>query len=145
MHKKIIEDATAEQIKEFLRDTLSMLKITDKELYDDLEMRLYKEVYGCHFNNWLLKEATEKMINEDGTTGPHWTLEQTNSVAKANGLKFEHFNEYDFNYVMNMVYSDYYGSIVNDTNNYYKLARAFLIDKDGHKGKALKYYLNIAK
>ena len=41
MHKKMLEDATPIQIKEFLRDTLSMLKSTDKDLYEQLEMSLY--------------------------------------------------------------------------------------------------------
>lgn len=51
------------------------------------------------------------------------------------------FNEYDWNYVMNMIYSDYYGAITNDTSAYGKLAKKFLMDKDAKHGKAFHYYL----
>lgn len=42
---------------------------------------------------------------------------------------------------MNMVYSDYYGAIPNDTATYFKLAKKFIDDKDAKQGKALSYYL----
>ena len=42
---------------------------------------------------------------------------------------------------MNMIYSDYYGSVPNETTSYAKLARKFLEDKDAEEGKALRYYL----
>lgn len=141
MHKTLIKEATEEQLREFITDALSMLKETHHDLYEDLELHLYKELHGCHFTEWLVERATSSMINEDGTTGRHWTVEQTTSVAKSNGIVFEHFNEYDWNYTMNMIYSDYYGSVTNDTSNYVKLARKFLEDRDAPEGKALKYYL----
>ena len=120
---------------------MSMIKETHEDLYEDLEMYLYKEIHGCHFSDWLLEKATKGMINEDGSTGPHWTLEQTNMVARQNGIVFDKFNEYDWNYVMNMMYSDYYGAVSNDTSAYVKLSRKFLDDKDAKEGKALHYYL----
>ena len=141
MHKKILNDLTTEQLKEFIDETILMVRETNHELYDKLEICLYKMAYGCHFNSWMLEKATSGMVNEDGTTGPHWTLDQTNSVAKSNGIIFEHFNEYDWNYVMNMMYSDYYGAVSNDLSVYVKLSRKFLEDKDAPKGKALHYYL----
>ena len=107
-------------------------------------MELYKKIYGCHFNEWMLAKATKDMINEDGTIGAHWTLEQTNNVAKQYGVTFNHYNEYDWNYVMNMIYSDYYKVIPNDIQSYIKFAKAFLDDKDA-KDKAFKYYYNVVK
>ena len=145
MHTKIIEEATQQQLKDFALRAFEMLKRTvDEDTYDDIEMILYKDVYGCHFNKWLLEKATKNMTNEDGTIGGHWTVEQTTMVARSNGIEFKHFNEYDWNYVMNMIYSDYYGSVPNETNVYVKMARKFLEDKDSEKGKALKYYLAIS-
>ena len=35
-----------------------------------------------------------KMENDDGTTGGHWTVDQTNAVAAALGVKFEHISEW---------------------------------------------------
>lgn len=145
MHKKMIKEATDEQLREFVNDALSMIKETNYDLYEDLEMYLYKELYGCHFNEWLLEKATKMMINEDGTIGPHWNIEQTNNVARQLGIEFNTFNEYDWNYTMNMIYSDYYGAVQNDTTIYAKLARKFLEDKDAKEGKALKYYLKMKK
>ena len=146
MHRKIIEEATHEQLKNFAYRAFDMIKRTvDEETYDDIEMILYKDVYGCHFNKWLLEKALCCMVNEDGTEGGHWTVEQTTSVAKNANFTFDHFNEYDFNYVMNMVYSDYYKAGGGNTNFYLELAKAFLMDKDAPKGKALKYYLAMKK
>ena len=141
MHKMLIKQATPEQLKEFVDDALSMLKETNPKTYEDLELYLYKEIYGPHFNEWMLKQATDSMINEDGTTGPHWTLEQTTSAARSNSITFDSFNEYDWNYTMNMIYSDYYGAVSNDTSVYVKMAKKFLMDKDAKKGKAFCYYL----
>lgn len=145
MHKKLIQVATFEQLKEFTDDALSMLKETNPQTYEDLEMYLYKEIYGKHFNEWMLDKATKGMVNEDGTTGPHWTVDQTNSVAKQLGITYDTFNEYDWNYVMNMIYSDYYGVLSNEAGVYGKMAKKFLMDKDAVEGKALCYYLHISK
>ena len=142
MHRKIIEDATHEQLKDFAYKAFDMIKrVADEDTYEDIEMILYKDVYGCHFTKWLLEKALCCMENEDGTKGGHWTVEQTTMVARNNGISFDHFNEYDWNYAMNMIYSDYYGSVPNETTSYAKLARKFLEDKDAEEGKALRYYL----
>ena len=125
MHKKMIKEATDEQLREFINDAMSMIKETNYDLYEDLEIYLYKELYGCHFNDWLLEKATKMMINEDGTIGAHWNLEQTNNVARQLGIDFTTFNEYDWNYTMNMIYSDYYGAVQNDTTIYARLAKKF--------------------
>ena len=143
MHKELLKVATFEQLKNFTDNALSMLKETNPKTYDDLEVYLYKEIYGCHFCDWLLEKATKNMINEDGTVGPHWTVDQTSSVAKSNGIAFDEFNEYDWNYVMNLLYSDFYGAVSNDTNTYAKMAKKFLMDKDANKGKPFNYYLYI--
>lgn len=141
MHTKMLKDATDSQLREFIDDALKMIKETNHCLYEDLELYLYKEIYGCHFNEWMLDKALSKMINEDGSTGAHWNLTDTNNLAKQVGISFTNFNEYDWNYVLNMIYSDYYGSVNNDVSTYAKLARKFIEDKDAPEGKALKYYL----
>ena len=145
MHKHLLQEASCEQLKEFADNALSMLKETNPKTYEDLETYLYKEIHGMHFSTWLLEKATRNMVNEDGTTGAHWTLEQTSSVAKQNNITFDTFNECDWNYVMNMMYSDYYGAVPNEVSTYTKLAKKFLMDKDAREGKALCYYLAMKK
>lgn len=143
MHKHLLEKATKEQLEEFLKEEFDELKEKDREMYDELESKLYVSIYGKHFNEYLLEKATSEMINEDGTKGGHWTLRETNSVLSSNGINLsnENFNEYDFNYVMNMIYSDYYGAVSNETSSYYRLAMKFLKDKDAREGKAYCYYM----
>lgn len=141
MHKQLIKEASEEQLKHFIDDAMSMIKETHHELYETLENYLYKELYGCHFNEWMLNKALSEMKNEDGTTGGHWTVEQTNNVAKNLDITLDKYNQYDWNYTMNMLYSDYYGAVPNDATTYGKMAKKFLEDKDGMKGKALKYYM----
>ena len=145
MHKELIKHATDEQLKEFVDDALGMIKETNHDLYEKLEMHLYKEIYGCHFNEWSLEKALSHFENEDGSVGGHWNIEQTTTLAKQNGISFEHFNEYDWNYTMNMIYSDYYGAVPNESASYIKLSKKFLCDKDAPKGKAFLYYSAMKK
>jgi len=140
MYKRIIEHASNEEIKCMLEMFMERLKERDMEMYDIAEEMMYEKVYGCHFTNWLLDMVCNLMVNEDGTTGKHWSLEETTQLAKTHGLKFVDFNEYDFNYVMNMMYSDYYSILGNEIDKYYKMSVKFLEDVDAPKGKAYRYH-----
>lgn len=83
---------------------------------------------------------TSNMVNEDGTKGAHWNIEQTNQF-KPQGIE-----DYVWNATLNMVYSDYYSVAVNNNVNtpefYVGLAKAFLFDKDAlsPKKKIAAYY-----
>ena len=85
--------------------------------------------------HWLLN-----MKNDDGSTGAHWTLEQTNAY-KPDGV-----SEYCWECAMNMMYSDYYGVAIayniNQPEFYAELAKSFLFDKDakGPHEKISAYY-----
>ena len=91
----------------------------------------------------------EHMQNADGTTGPHWTMEQTSAVADASGAGRD-IPHWVFGVTMNMMYSDYYEVArkfgVNVPEFYAELARAFLMDKDGPgpEEKLCAYYRSIA-
>ena len=87
------------------------------------------------------------MENEDGTTGEHWSLEDTTKVAQQNNINFSSskYNEYDWYFVLNMIYSDFYKVFGQDTNLYIKVAKAWLEDKDAENGKAYKYYQSVKK
>lgn len=74
------------------------------------------------------------------TKGAHWSKEDITNYARTKGLSYSDFNEYDFAYAMNMVYSDYFGVIPDSTESYYKVAKAFIEDKDAPVGKAYLYY-----
>lgn len=68
-----------------------------------------------------------------------------NQLAKQYSIDFNKFNEYDFNFVMNMIYSDYYGAIPNEIGSYVKIAMKFLNDKDYNDCKAFNYYYSLLK
>ena len=91
------------------------------------------------------------MQNDDGTTGPHWTMEQTTAVAESMGIQAPVVPRWAWGVTMNMMYSDYYQVAVefglNRPEFYAALAKAFLLDKDGPgpEQKLMAYYEHIAK
>ena len=94
-----------------------------------------------HLTHDEAEEWCDSMVNADGTKGCHWTLEQTQDVAKQRGITCD---KNDFWAAMNMMYSDY-GKVakmysVDNTNFYADMAAAFLQDKDAVDGKLVEYW-----
>ena len=94
------------------------------------------------------KHWAEHMENDDGSTGPHWTLEQATAVANSIGV---HTDPWVWFAALNMMYSDYCGVAkkygMDKPEFYAGLAKAFLFDKDapGPAEKISEYYNHIAK
>lgn len=104
--------------------------------------------HAAHPAHLTLEDAkrwTSKMQNADGTKGCHWTLEQTQDVAKQRNITCD---PNDFWAVMNMMYSDYCQVAKRqsvDTPGFYAdMAKAFLDDTDAVDGKAYLYWDCIA-
>ena len=57
---------------------------------------------------------------------------------------FDMFNAWDWYYVMNMLYSDFYPIIGTDTAMYIKMAKLWIMDKDVEQGKAWRYFTEVA-
>ena len=91
-------------------------------------------------------EWTGRMQNEDGTSGPHWSMEQTEQARKQRGIDCDPL---EFYVTMNMMYSDYCKAAekvnANSVDFYAYMARAFLDDKDAQPDKLERYYRCIAK
>lgn len=91
------------------------------------------------------------MQNADGTTGPHWSMDQTTAVAEGMGIQPSEIPRWAWGVTLNMMYSDYYPVAVefglNRPEFYAALAKAFLLDKDGPspERKLMEYYEHIAK
>ena len=91
------------------------------------------------------------MQNADGTTGPHWSMDQTTAVAEGMGIQPSEIPRWAWGVTLNMMYSDYYPVAVefglNRPEFYAALAKAFLLDKDGPgpEQKLMAYYEHIAK
>lgn len=94
------------------------------------------------------KAWTARMVNEDGTTGAHWTKEQAEQVAKVAGVDVPSCVWWA---VLNMVYSDYCKVAAKynlDRPEFYSdLARAFLMDKDAEspEEKTAAYFHYVAE
>lgn len=95
-------------------------------------VKAYEAEHGPHFNEEHARKAVSKMENEDGTRGPHWSIEETTTLANQYGISLgNRFNRYDWFVALNMVYSDYYKVIINITNSnstkhFVELAKALL-------------------
>lgn len=92
------------------------------------------------------EEWVRQMKNEDGTTGPHWTMEQTKQVQSQKGIDCD---PVEFWAAMNMIYSDYSKVAkklnINSAEFYACMAEAFLDDKDAQPDKLARYYQFIVK
>lgn len=112
-------------------------------------VKAYEAEHGPHFNEEHARKAVSKMENEDGTRGPHWSVEETTALASQYGINLgSRFNRYDWFVALNMVYSDYYKVIINITNSnstkhFVELAKAWINDKDIDEGKMWYYYIYV--
>lgn len=92
------------------------------------------------------KHWLDQLQNEDGTHGPHWTLDQVKQVVKQKMLNLDPLETW---VALNMIYSDYYPVAkkfnVNNTEFYLEMAKAFLEDKDADPGKLQKYFEYVVK
>ena len=94
------------------------------------------------------KRWTEHMENDDGSKGPHWTLEQATAVANSIGV---HVDPWVWFAALNMEYSDGFDVAQKyglDRPEYYAdLAKAFLFDKDGGgpEAKIAGYYHGVVE
>lgn len=93
------------------------------------------------------EEWAQHMQNEDGTTGPHWTLEQTKQVQSQKGIDCEPL---EFWLALNATYSDlskvFKKHGIANIDAYVDFALAFWInDKDAVDNKLAMYYTYIVK
>lgn len=133
------------KLQKSLLDYFADLKQTDKQQYKKIMKDIYTDIHGQHFDMHLANKAVSKMENVDGTTGAHWTFDQINNIINQNNIKSHKYNNYDFYYVVNMLYSDYQTVLGNDINVYIKLTKAWLDDPDVGEGKAFRYYFDVVR
>lgn len=93
------------------------------------------------------KKWTEHMENEDGTHGPHWTLEQVKNVMELHGITCD---PYKFWAAMNASYSDLCAFFkkynINTLDAYVDYTREFWFkDKDAVEDKVGAYYAGVVK
>lgn len=92
-------------------------------------------------------EWTKSMHNEDGSTGEHWSMDQTNSVLSKRGYNYDPVEWYA---ILNAMFSDYYPvakkhGLAGSVDFYADMANAWLSDKDAVDDKAAVYFAKIVK
>lgn len=96
---------------------------------------MYEEQYGCHIVDKTLYDKAVSLLEwSDGKGyGPKFEFEE---ILKQVNIDFSNKNyyEYDFAYVVNMLWSDY-GHIIIEPSYIFKMAKAYLEDPD-YMGKA---------
>lgn len=67
-----------------------------------IRTKAYEAEHGPHFNEEHARKAVNKMENEDGTRGQHWSLEETTALANQYGIRLdEKINKYDWYVALN--------------------------------------------
>ena len=148
MGKEHYIEQLKEQLHEIMERTVTLGRAEEITVYADAICALHK--MGSHEDGEdteFTREDAEKWVshmeNEDGTTGAHWSMGQTDAVANVAGV---HVDKLTFWACLNMMYSDYYSVAAKyglDRPEFYAdLAKAFLMDKDagGPEEKMAGYY-----
>lgn len=149
-----------EQLYDIMDEYFNELEKYHPQTYNNLMKSIEK--LGAKINIVDSKELDEylKLIKHKDVP-PLWTVEQTTKVGKDIGIDFDkwNYNQYTFNYVMNMMRSDYYlefkqmfstsplmkQTILDSASFYAHLAKAWLNDEDAPPDKALRYIKIISK
>lgn len=93
------------------------------------------------------KQWTNRMQNEDGTSGPHWTIDQAKQIMAQRNLSI---SPTEFWVAINIIYSDFSPvakkhGLGGSLDFYVDMAKAFLNDKDAAPNKLSNYYNHIVK
>lgn len=119
---------------------------SEMEYRQSSQMGGYSSSKGAPMTKEMAEEWTRSMRNEDGTKGPHWTMEQVKQVMAQKGIKYDLA---EFYAILNAMYSDYCSVLkkhgVNNIDFYVDLAAAWLNDSDAVPNKAAMYYECIVK
>ena len=150
--REYIEKLT-EALRELMRKPVTLGHAEEINVYADA-LCAVKRLHGAEeangsFDREMAMHWMERMENADGSTGAHWTMEQTAAVAESLGI--HGVEPWAWAAAMNMAYSDYYPVAVdfglNRPDFYAALAKAFLFDKDapGAEEKLRRYYEHVVR
>ena len=107
--------------------------------------RMYEEKYGCHIvTEEMYDEAVSLLKWQDNRgKGEKWTVDD---IIKSSGIDFKNkeYYEYDYAYIVNMLYSDYC-HIFSEQGYYLKMAKAYLEDPDYMGNADERAYKNAIK
>ena len=137
--EKPVTLGSAEEVMVYADTICALHKLGDDHFRESTKMMEFTEDDA--------KAWTARMKNADGSTGAHWTLDQTTELMQRRGINC---NPVKFWVAMNAVYSDLsevaerHG--VGNDEFYADMAKSFwLCDKDAVEDKLAAYYENVVK
>ena len=106
-----------------------------------------KDVSDKTFTLDVAEEWASKLQNEDGSSGPHWTMEQAKRIMAQRNLSLD---PTEFWIAINLIYSDFSPvakkhGVGGNLDFYVDMAKAFLEDKDAGPNKIARYYECVVK
>ena len=104
-------------------------------------MKKYLEEYGYHFNEKLLKHASDKLKNKDGSHH-QFTKEQVERAAHELGKEIKCIH--DTVYIANWLYSDWFPKYLISEQQVIKAALDYEEDPDGYAGMPFLRYVSDA-
>lgn len=119
-----------------------------RDHWHDSQAEAMDEAHECHqgFTEDIAVDWADHMKNEDGTAGPHWSMERIQQEIAQRGICC---NLVEFWAVINAIYSDDCAVAkkhnVNTMDYYIDRTKAWLHDKDAVSDKAAAYYRYIVK
>lgn len=120
-HKKLIENPNYDH---------ELVMEWKKDMPHQFAKKMYEDEYGCHiFTKEMYDEAVHLLKwADDKGHGAKWDVD---TLIKLSGIDFSSvdFYEYDFAYIVNMLYSDFC-TVFTDANYYIKMAKLYLTDPD---------------
>ncbi len=142
------------EFHEIMNDYFVELEKFHPQTYNNLMKEINK--LGKQINIVDKNELNKYLKNMKHENMPElWTVEQTNKVAKDININFDEwkYNSYTFNFVMNMMRTDYYNefkkmfatsplmkqTITDSASFYAHMAKAWLEDEDAPEDKVIKY------
>jgi len=136
----VIQSKPMIEIINIINEHLDDMCVLHPGANEELMNEIYMIANGPYFDLDIANKAVAAMYNEDGTLGQKLSLNDTNQIASSMSIYFDKFNQYDWYYTLNMIYSDYSVVLSNNSSMLNEMAKAFLMDKDAPAGKAYLYY-----
>jgi len=102
------------------------------DLYDDRpsSMKRYLKYYGQHFNKKLCEFAVSNMKHGKSKI----EKEKVKEILDKHSIVLENNELYDYVYVYNMGYNDFFGSSITDEKHLAMYVKDVIDDEDGYDG-----------
>lgn len=125
-------------------DSIIETKSSHEETYNDYHK--YKDKYGLHFNEKLMKFAVSKMKCYNSSTGELELIlpiskSELDSMLVSNAITINNNKLYDYVYVANMCKADFYNSSIIDEKHLCLYVKDVIDDPDGYEGIVFNRWL----